>query len=39
MGQYQRLTDRGKSITDVYCVLVVIGALASLVAWVATWWK
>jgi hypothetical protein len=34
MGRYSKLSDRGKSLADVACALVVVGVVAMIVVWV-----
>lgn len=33
MGQYSKLSDRGKSLADAACVLFVVGAVISWLVW------
>ncbi len=33
MGQYSKLSDKGKSLVDVACVLVVTGMVVSWLVW------
>ncbi len=33
MGQYSKLSDKGKSLADVACVLFVVGGVAMVLVW------
>ncbi len=34
MGQFEKLSDRGKKLTDVYASVVVVLCIAAAMAWV-----